>query len=473
MSSGPVVVFLGPSLSHEQAREILPDAVILPPAAMGDILGAVTQFRPHAIGLIDGTFLSNMSVFHKEILYAIDHGVWMLGGSSMGALRAAECDDYGMIGVGQIYQALASGELEDDDEVALTHAEASAGYRALSDAMVTIRATIIGAVDAGVVSQAEADGLLAAQKGRWFPERRLSSVYGDALALGMDEDRARSLRDHVRTEVIDPKRDDAIALLHRLASLPDHPVHQDDRPNTVHSGVFSAMLARDVVVETDDALTVTFDRMRRYAALHDPEYPAMMRTARHELVLTTVSLWLGGLPTTDELAAARTRVARRAGVELDGLPAWAASVDLTDGALDGIVVSEALIGRLESSWLGRSRLGEITATYLSQVRFAGGYPALKAGAALQHAAAKGVTLSPEPTPARLIHSIAALGAWEIPTDILAYIDDAELGSFGELLEAISTSVRAHHALFGIGLVDVEDDTVIAHEDAEPMMARGR
>lgn len=473
MTHGPDVVFLGPSLRHEEAREILPDVVCLPPAAMGDIIGAVTQLRPHSIGLVDGTFLSNMSVFHKEILYAIDHGVWMLGASSMGALRAAECDDYGMIGVGAIYEALASGALEDDDEVALTHADAASGFRPLSDAMVTVRATIAGAVVAGIITEAESAQLQQLQKDRWFPERRLSSVYSDAQAIGIDPERCTALREFTRTSVIDPKRADAIALLHRIAELPDEPVPVSDRPKTVLSGVFSAMLARDVVVETSDALTITFDRMRRYAALHDPNFTATMRAARQELVLANVSLWLGGLPSQEELDAARLRVCERAGVTEEGLSDWALSLDMSDGVLRGAIMSEALVGRLESSWLGRSRMGEITATYMSQVRFAGGYPSLKAASALQHAAAKGVTLTPTPSPARLIHSMAAMGTWEIPEDIHAYIEDADLGSFAELIDAISVSIRAHHALFGVGLVDYEDDSVLAVEDAEPMMSRGR
>ena len=86
----PQVVFLGPSLSADKARAIHPDVVILPPAAMGDVMGILTTMRPHAIGIVDGSFRHTMAVFHKEILYAMEQGTWLLGASSMGALRAAE-----------------------------------------------------------------------------------------------------------------------------------------------------------------------------------------------------------------------------------------------------------------------------------------------------------------------------------------------------------------------------------------------
>ena len=44
-----------------------------------------------------------------------------MGASSMGALRAAELSQFGMVGIGEVYQAFKLGRLEDDDEVAIVH----------------------------------------------------------------------------------------------------------------------------------------------------------------------------------------------------------------------------------------------------------------------------------------------------------------------------------------------------------------
>ena len=63
MSTRTQVVFLGPSLARNEAQQVLPDAIYLPPAAMGDIVGALRRYRPHAIGLIrtgDTTQYANM-----------------------------------------------------------------------------------------------------------------------------------------------------------------------------------------------------------------------------------------------------------------------------------------------------------------------------------------------------------------------------------------------------------------------------
>src|ERR1700722_7996310 len=129
------VVFLGPSLPLDEARAILPGAVYLPPAKQAHLLSAVGIHRPNVIGLIDGEFGQSLSVWHKEILFALSRGVAVYGASSMGALRAAETAAFGTRGIGRIFEMYASGELTDDDEVALSHGLDDAGYRKTSEPM--------------------------------------------------------------------------------------------------------------------------------------------------------------------------------------------------------------------------------------------------------------------------------------------------------------------------------------------------
>jgi hypothetical protein len=112
-----IVVFLGPSLPRARAKQIL-EADFRPPAKRGDIYRAAKE-GAGIILLIDGVFFQECSVAHKEVIYALESGAKVLGASSMGALRAAELDIYGMEGIGKIYQAYKSGHLVSDDEVAL------------------------------------------------------------------------------------------------------------------------------------------------------------------------------------------------------------------------------------------------------------------------------------------------------------------------------------------------------------------
>src|SRR5207248_2029284 len=136
-----VYVFLGPSLSVAAAEAIL-DANYLPPVSVGDVCALVLDREPpFAIGIVDGLFEQVPAVWHKEILYAISRNVLVFGAASMGALRAAELHQFGMIGVGNVFAAYRDGIYEEDDEVAVAHAPAEHGYRPLSEAMVNLRAS--------------------------------------------------------------------------------------------------------------------------------------------------------------------------------------------------------------------------------------------------------------------------------------------------------------------------------------------
>ena len=107
----------------------------------------------------------------------------------MGALRAAECHPFGMVGVGDVFRAYREGELTDDDEVALAHADADSDFRPLSVPMVNVRATIRAAVDAEVIDTDAAQQLIAATKARYFPERTWPDLLEDAASL-LDADGA-------------------------------------------------------------------------------------------------------------------------------------------------------------------------------------------------------------------------------------------------------------------------------------------
>ncbi len=462
------IVFLGPSLNVSDARTVHPDAIYLPPAAMGDVLGALRKYRPHAIGLVDGTFLATMSVFHKELLYAVDQGTWVLGASSMGALRAAETDCYGVVGVGNIYERLASGDIEDDDEVALTHADAEGSYRALSDAMVTIRAALNGAADLGIIDADVEQELLRRSKLRWFPDRRLTTVIADAIDIGVAAPTVDALRQYFRHDLRDPKRADALQLLEKLKELPDEP--PEERPQTVMSPVFHAMLARDVVVDTDEGST-TFDRIRRYAAVNEPDYEEIMSAARQRLVLVGLGVWLMGDPAAEDLTRARARIADRLGVGEPDLEQRARELDLDESSLTSLVYSEAVISRWENSSLARLQHGLIAATFTNELRMRGRYEEMRGASALQMTAAGHVHLPDNIRASVVLRSHAALTGWRIPDDLLQYLEDQELGTVHELLNTLHTSIRAQQALFGVGLVE-EGEHIAVIEDGEPMMTRG-
>jgi hypothetical protein len=158
-----IVVFTGPTISAEDAAQEL-DATYLPPVSQGDVYRAAAA-KPLAIGIIDGYFDRVPAVWHKEILWAMSKGIQVFGAASMGALRAAELTQFGMVGIGTIFESFRDGFLEDDDEVAVVHAPRELGFRVCSDAMVNIRQTLQRACIEKIISDATRTDLVKIAKG--------------------------------------------------------------------------------------------------------------------------------------------------------------------------------------------------------------------------------------------------------------------------------------------------------------------
>ena len=203
------VVFAGPSL-WGTTWDGVPAIDLRPPAVQGDVYAAV-RAGANVIGLIDGAFESVAATWHKEILFALAQGVQVFGGASIGALRAAECAAFGMIGVGEIYRAYAAGDIVDDAAVALLHGPADLGYLPLTEALVNVRATLAHTQQAGLISDAEYACLHGAAERLFFKERTWDRIIADAALPRRD---VAELRRVLIENEVNQKRIDAEALMH-------------------------------------------------------------------------------------------------------------------------------------------------------------------------------------------------------------------------------------------------------------------
>jgi hypothetical protein len=212
------IVFAGPSLPPHARPTREPGWEWLPPLRQGDLYrGALT--RPRAIGVVDGYFEAVPSVWHKEILWAMAEGIHVFGAASIGALRAAELDAFGMRGVGRIYEDFRDGILEDDDEVATLHGPPELGYPPLTEAMVNIRATLTVAVRDCVLGAHAADEVCRLAKGLFYKERSWEAVLQAAAVAGWPEAERRRFAAWLPSGRVDQKRADAMAM---LATMRDH-----------------------------------------------------------------------------------------------------------------------------------------------------------------------------------------------------------------------------------------------------------
>ncbi|HEY5677825.1 MAG TPA: TfuA-like protein, partial [Myxococcales bacterium] len=204
-----IAAFLGPSLPAAEA----PGLRVFPPARQGDVWRAL-ESGARGIALVDGVFESQPSVWHREILDALDAGVPVFGGASMGALRAAELHPFGMVGVGRIFRWYRDGALIDDAEVALLHAGAEHGHRPLTVPQVNVRWSA-----QQTLPPREAGALIAASARIFYQDRTLQRV------LELVPGRLRS-----RFRLLDLKADDARQVLHAARSAKAGPAPSPREP---------------------------------------------------------------------------------------------------------------------------------------------------------------------------------------------------------------------------------------------------
>jgi hypothetical protein len=344
------VVFLGPSLDLDAARTELA-ADYRPPAAQGDVLSA-WRSGARRIGIIDGRFNDVPSVWHKEILLALEEGALVFGAASMGALRAAELHRFGMIGVGQVFEWYRDGVLGDDDEVAVIHGREEHGFSAQSEALVNIRAAVGSASEAGVISAELGARLLALAKSEFYPRRSYTNLARAAKQHGLDGAALDAFFSFARAQ--EPlKRRDARALLRRLSQR--EPLPRDERTRVERTYFLQRLESRVALehalaavkpVPGSDAARDSEARASSPGALNDLRKRTLLRV----LALKHASdLGMVATPEETQIMADDFRRARHL-TSPEAMHAWLAAADLSLERFSEIVRELATVRKLEQHY---------------------------------------------------------------------------------------------------------------------------
>src|SRR5438552_4242895 len=207
-------VFVGPTLTGTTL-----DARVkrFGPAQLGSIyLAAKSGYK--VIGLIDGIFGNVPNVWHKEILYALDHGCVVCGSSSIGALRAAELHAYGMHGIGLCYRLYRAGVITDDDEVAVLHGDATVNYAHFSEPLVNARLTLRKLRRHTFLSPDQEQEAVTRFKALHFSLRTFAE-YKRILISAFGADEGNRIQTLFQSHYRDLKREDAGQLMRYVLSL--------------------------------------------------------------------------------------------------------------------------------------------------------------------------------------------------------------------------------------------------------------
>lgn len=209
-----IVIYTGLSLSFEDARKMF-DAEYLPPVKRGDIYSLLEKRDDvEIIGIIDGVFHQSPAVAHKEILEALKRGITVVGGSSMGALRACELYPYGMVGVGNIFEDYKNGVIESDDDVAVSLNPET--YEQISESWINMKYNFEFALKDNVITQKECDELLKISKDLYYPRRSFGYVIKKS---SLSDDKKTELLNYIESIDYDVKNEDAKKVIEYIKKL--------------------------------------------------------------------------------------------------------------------------------------------------------------------------------------------------------------------------------------------------------------
>lgn len=349
-------VFLGPTMSVDEARGILPNAVYRPPAAQGDLLAAVDQDNADIIGLIDGTFHNTLSVWHSEVCYLLSRGIPVFGASSMGALRAAETESFGTVGVGTIFGWYRDAIIAGDDEVALLHGTEEDGYRQMSLVLVNIRASLSEAVSRGLLARPYADQVIDVARSLYYPDRHVSTILRYCKDLLVPADALAAVERALTVEHVDLKRSDAREMLTIMNKVIEGSAPPPKRVEFEfnRSSVFETLYNLDRRVRIGDT-QVSLQSIREHAALHDPSFERVQQAALDRSIVVVFGMLLGLRVTPEELTLRQAEFLHERGIEsAQALRDWLRTNAMSNADLTEYLIEEALCARLRR-WIMNSR----------------------------------------------------------------------------------------------------------------------
>jgi hypothetical protein len=289
-----VTLFLGPTISRAEALTIVPQAVCRPPAAQGDLLFAAEYDKADVIGLIDGTFHQNLSVWHNEICYLLSQGLTIYGSSSIGALRAVETEPFGMCGVGRVYEWYRDGIISGDDEVALIHGDESSNFRSLSVPMVNLRASMNHAVRSGMIDRETAARVVHSAKSVHYQERNVQCILERCKEDQFSQSEFASIRLALTDGYIDQKKEDACELLKVIARVAGGSLERPAPTQFVfaRSSVFETLYNLDREVEVNGH-KVSQQQIAENTALYCPEFWRLRRSALDRAIVAFFAGYIG------------------------------------------------------------------------------------------------------------------------------------------------------------------------------------
>jgi hypothetical protein len=367
-----IIVFGGPTISRREVGNIL-QAEYLPPARHSDIISVVRNRRPDVIVIFDGDLGLQQTVWHYEIIEALNRGVKVYGASGLGALRAAELDGFGMIGIGRIFALYRDKVIEADDEVFQRYEKQGEEYISLSLPMVNLRASFSRALSEGLISAGEQQVLLRASQALYFEDRSCENIVVNLQKDGIDPPCIEKLEKIVQEHYLDLKKEDALETLRIVSRLSPREVQKAHVSENKYDLFFYAMYDRDRKVEGEN-LEIPLYILSNYVSLRHPQIDELNSNALNRELSLLFAEVMNIEPLPREVARERFRFKKRFGLrEEQSFKDWLKRNDMEEEEFNALMADQAKIRKAQSWYAIRLGFSKNTKYLLNALKLSGAY----------------------------------------------------------------------------------------------------
>ncbi len=387
-----VIIFAGQTISEEEAGKIL-DAVYLPPVRHSGLISALHDYKPDVTGIIDGAAADELSLRHTEILYAMSNGTAVYGSGGIGALRAVELGNSGMIGIGEVYEKYKCGELNDDEEVIAVRGSREENYPRLSEPMVNLRATFEGAAGKGIIDDSVCKKLITITKSIYYPERTFPLIFQKAKEAGISKAAIQKLRGFVSGNYVDIQKLDAIKLLDTISNLSETGIKPVVRKKFKGIGkrIFDVTYNRDREVHDND-IDIPLYYISNYAGIKHSKIEDITFHASNRMLALFLADMLKVRVSEEDIGREGKRFRKKHSLEDEEVfLKWLSENDLTAREFDELMKDIARIRRLHRWFLVKAVYQRNTKAILDELRLENQYKGWKAKTADREKIVRGKT----------------------------------------------------------------------------------
>lgn len=362
-----ILIFAGPTISRQKILQHL-DATILPPPCQGDILTALDEYSPQAIGIIDTAF--PRSAWVSEVHYALRSGVAVYGAGAQGALRAVELQDYGMKGCGKIYHSFATEQQSDDAALLSSYIEQNGKFIKTSESLVNVLATVRSAHMAGMLDDGACNRLLQRAREVYWQERTWDHILLPELFASIEA--YKKAADWVKDNPVDIQEQDAIELLQAIAG--DRELLQRNTYTPADRyGILDQMYRRERKVQRKKGSAPSFS-VAHHAAINHTEPLTINFNGMNRDIVAFFAERMDLEPTEEELDYEWIIFRHERSLDEKGLELWRRANDMTPEAMDELIKKNALCRKMHRWMIMKRGLAGDIGPFLDELKIRGEYP---------------------------------------------------------------------------------------------------